>query len=537
MRYTSLIITSFIALLLVSCGSREASELFARAEALMDEHPDSALAMLDSVAYMTDGYSRSQRMRYHLLHAKAQNKAYVDFTSDSIMKEVVAYYDAHGTANEQVEAHYLLGCVYRDLGDAPQALMCFENAIDVSVDDSLTHATIKQKSILCSQIGYLYDRQSLYDEAKEYMLKALDCDTRLKDSVNIGTDLTDIGNAYREMNLYDSAAQYYDKAEIVLRHINHKNGISHVLFQRSCLYLNMHENAKALRCLKEIQSCYPESRDGISAMFGMVYDALSQPDSAIVFLKTAISNSSLYTRRAAYGSLINIAVRSNDIESATRYINQYMECSDSINARAKTEAVINMHHLYNYHVKQKKIHELQIREISKNRVIAVCIFIIIVILLLIVIILRHYQMKQLKSDIQLARYRHLEEKMSMMQKENCQPIRTERQNRINSSHVTKDLLALLDKEQIMSGEDWQNVTCLLDDVYPAFLSTLKELRTLNETDMHICMLTKMEFTPVNVSILIGRERSTVTAARKKMYEKTFGRAGKAKDWDEYLLSL
>ena len=52
-------------------------------------------------------------MKYELLYAKAMNKAYIDFTSDSIMKKVALYYDKHGSKNEQMEAYYLLGCVYK----------------------------------------------------------------------------------------------------------------------------------------------------------------------------------------------------------------------------------------------------------------------------------------------------------------------------------------------------------------------------------------------------------------------------------------
>ena len=47
------------------------------------------------------------------------NKNYVPFSTDSVMQEVADYYDHHGPPNERMEAHYLLGCVYRDMGEAP----------------------------------------------------------------------------------------------------------------------------------------------------------------------------------------------------------------------------------------------------------------------------------------------------------------------------------------------------------------------------------------------------------------------------------
>lgn len=68
-------------------------------------------------------------MRYQLVYAKGMNKGYVDFTTDSLMKEIVDYYDNHGTCQQQMLAHYLLGCVYRDLGDSPASLSCYNDAI------------------------------------------------------------------------------------------------------------------------------------------------------------------------------------------------------------------------------------------------------------------------------------------------------------------------------------------------------------------------------------------------------------------------
>ena len=56
---------------------------------------------------------RRDRMQGELLRARRMNKEYIDFTTDSVMKEVAAYYDRHGSPNERMEAHYLLGCAYR----------------------------------------------------------------------------------------------------------------------------------------------------------------------------------------------------------------------------------------------------------------------------------------------------------------------------------------------------------------------------------------------------------------------------------------
>ena len=84
-----------------------------RADSIMNVNDDSAkvaIRMLDGVKSQLPEFSKSQKMRYELLRHKAMNKAYISFTSDSKMKEVVDYYDRHGSANERMLANYVLGC-------------------------------------------------------------------------------------------------------------------------------------------------------------------------------------------------------------------------------------------------------------------------------------------------------------------------------------------------------------------------------------------------------------------------------------------
>ena len=69
-------------------------------------------------------------MHYELIKMKIANKQDVVFTSDSLIKEIVDYYKDHGSANEQMLAYYLLGRVYYQMGEAPQALQAYYDALE-----------------------------------------------------------------------------------------------------------------------------------------------------------------------------------------------------------------------------------------------------------------------------------------------------------------------------------------------------------------------------------------------------------------------
>lgn len=62
------------------------------------------------------------RMRQQLADLQARNAADSLLTNDSLAHALCDYFDSHGTPNERMLAHYLMGRTYADLEQSPQAL-------------------------------------------------------------------------------------------------------------------------------------------------------------------------------------------------------------------------------------------------------------------------------------------------------------------------------------------------------------------------------------------------------------------------------
>lgn len=192
-------------LLMVSC-SREGKELAAKlhlADSLIEAEPDSGVALLVSLEEEAEDASRANRYRYQLLLAKAMNKTYRPITTDSVMREVADYYDDHGSANDRMEAHYLLGCAYRDMGDLPQALLQYEEAV-AKADTASEDCDFKTLSRVYGQAaGILWDIQQPKDQlryskfAHKYALKA-------RDTLMAISAYEDLADAYETLNMLDS---------------------------------------------------------------------------------------------------------------------------------------------------------------------------------------------------------------------------------------------------------------------------------------------------------------------------------------------
>ena len=162
--------------MLFACdGNRQHEDMLMRARTVMNEHPDSALAILDSLYCNKAEMNRHFRMQVLLHRTEAQNKLFTQFPSDSIQTELVDYFDRHGTRNERMLAHYLLGCVLSDLGDSPEALQAFYDAIEMA-DTTRTDCDLYTLRVVYGQMAMLYRRSRSSGHSSEvYVTQHFSC--------------------------------------------------------------------------------------------------------------------------------------------------------------------------------------------------------------------------------------------------------------------------------------------------------------------------------------------------------------------------
>ncbi|MBP3757049.1 MAG: hypothetical protein J6I61_07185, partial [Prevotella sp.] len=158
--YTVLLLIAFC--LMSACnGISSEQAVLDTAESLLDAHADSARSLLDSIRPQVEQKNvRRLTMRYRLLMASALNKTYGQLPSDTTFSEVVRYYDHHGNSNERMQAHYLLGCIYRDMGEAPQAIQCYQDATEYA-DTLRADCDYKTLARVYGQMADLFQSQNL----------------------------------------------------------------------------------------------------------------------------------------------------------------------------------------------------------------------------------------------------------------------------------------------------------------------------------------------------------------------------------------
>lgn len=100
---------------LSSCSSSVKNPLLLCADSLMEEYPDSALSVLESISSPQE-LPRADRALYALLLTQARYKNYITLEDDSLIKTAVEYYGDRKKSVRAAKAHYYWGATYRDRG-------------------------------------------------------------------------------------------------------------------------------------------------------------------------------------------------------------------------------------------------------------------------------------------------------------------------------------------------------------------------------------------------------------------------------------
>lgn len=156
-------------LLAVSCGPAQLPRISAvldSAESLLNERPDSALALLRSLS--PDRIpGRRNTARASLLHSIALDKCYIDLQTDSIIAPAVNWYNHHGTAEEKMKSVYYRGRIDENTRRYKEAIVAFVQAEELS-----SHSRDEGfKGLIDMAIAHAYQRYYNHELALEYQEK------------------------------------------------------------------------------------------------------------------------------------------------------------------------------------------------------------------------------------------------------------------------------------------------------------------------------------------------------------------------------
>lgn len=124
--FRALAVVCAAAVVLLSCSKAdlETERTLEDVASFIEERPDSALTILDTM----DSFSLTTsalKARHSLLLAMARDKNYIDDTTDSIIAPAVSWYRRHGSADEKLLMNYYRGRIAMNAGNYETAMRWF----------------------------------------------------------------------------------------------------------------------------------------------------------------------------------------------------------------------------------------------------------------------------------------------------------------------------------------------------------------------------------------------------------------------------
>ncbi len=565
--------------LCLACTDRQTARRLDRAQSLADSLPAEARGILDSLRPQLSGLSRSLLMRYHLTRIQADNLLDSTLHEDSLMRQVAEYYDDHGTANERMLAYYLLGRTYSDMGEAPQALQAFHDAID-RADTTSSDCDWHKLSVIHSQAGSLYSKQALPQNdikqlslAAHYAIKDKDTLTAVLYNMYIASSYYTLGKRDTAILIFKKIAKFYEergnKANAAVAH-----GAMVPIYIDEYKFVEARENMNIYERESGFFDKSGEIASGHEIYYyskGMYYIYVNKIDSAEHYFRKLLKTGKDHNEQiAASQGLCKIYNILGNNDSVAKYSQYSYRLNDSayIQANARTLQQMQASYDFSYHQKEAEHQRLLANKHLFLFIISLLIIIIIIFIVFTMFLLYRKQYRQKEEElIYIQTLFERDKKELREQNKILQKMSKDNKSQANDIEEKKALISLLGKriesytssnteKEIQRNEkvfaeaiydrfcyltthvlikptekEWNSIKKLVEENSPDFKLLLKKKFGLREDEYRVCILVWLEFQPNQILSLMDKDYAYVSKVRRKLLWKVFHIDGKPAEFD------
>ena len=562
----------------LSCQRAEKSYPLAmqRAISLLSARPDSALYYLLQLDSQMADEPEETRMYHRLLTLAAEDKLYVPHTSDSLIREIVRYYEGYGDSDKLMMAYYYQGSVWRDMNDAPRAIDCYHRALEAGRHTRCSDLLIS----IYSQLGTLLAYQGVYDESLQATLTALALCRQYRDTLSSPFFLRNIGRIWDIRRNKDSVYHYYNAALQQARYNQDSVMIEAVLLELGAISLSFNEVDTAKMLLEKVKHRNDRKRF-FHGILGRIYSREGQRDSARAYFNRALPYAGLRQQVTLHEELARLDYAEGRYAEAFSHASQSMALRDSITSLTETEEVAKINALYNYHRTEEMNRQLEQRNRRQRGWLYGIVSAVLLAACATAVWLRQKKheaalQRQKIRNLEAEQYRRSEayraesrRQLAELEAQLCKAEKekdTARRELLETRHALLELSAAKDRieqqergllvsqlhrssvyaffhkaaheEVRITAENWQELRAAIDAAYDDFTGRLYSLcPNLSEMQLHICWLIKIQLSPKDMAQVVGRSQSAVSMARTRLYKKIHQKEGTTSDFDKFIADL
>ena len=352
---------------------------------------------------------------------------------------------------------------------------------------------------------------------------------------------------FRNLEVHDSAEIWFNKAINWVKPIGNKNLTDNIKAQLASLYIDGGNLELADSILKPILSDFPSlplpQQYAMHSIAINLYTDKKEFSKAMPHIYWARNNGNIYTKHLAYGTLANMKIEENDIDSAIIYLNLFKLYSDSINDFYNVNEVAKITAAYNYALYERD-NKLLLQGNANNRLLIIILSALILVLSMAIIMVHRYN--RIKKMLVNTRF-NLLEAFGIELKQSAQNIESEdtsdeqAMNRLRQYDiVNRFMYELGNPKNSMNAtdDDWLLLESAIEEVYPGFKNRLSSLFPFSDTQIKACLMIKVGMSNVRMAHILNKSEGAVSVMRKRMYKSVFNSStAEAPQWDSFIRSL
>ena len=510
------------------------------------------------------------RMRQQLQELQLRNQSDSLLTDDSLATALCTWFDSHGTPNERMLAHYLMGRTWADKGEAPQALEEYHTAAECA-DTTAADCDYSILTRIHAQTSELFLEQNMPNELLEelhyyYKYAELAHDT-----------ISQICALERQHNAYDLLGQRNKSISLLRESFRLYQQYNYTIMAAKCasvLACYMIENEQ-FKEAKEYMNFYESHISQWPVLYvyykGIYHLGINELDSAEFQLRKSLSLAENKNEtEASYRGLMQLYDRIKNTDSVAKYAQLCYITSEERFKESNADELRHMQSLYNYSRNRAIAHKKTI-ESTRNRhlfVIAVLIAFFILFMSSAVVILlrrkRKAELQRLDREYHEALEAQEQAKYDLMQlqRHEYEALLQQKQFEIANRQETIDRLYTsvnpqesLEKrlaetdiykrflhlsrnvQERVYVDDWKALEKMINLQLPNFHSALYSHTHLDSKDYHLCILIRLHFSLSEIGILLSETPQYLSKRRKYLLQKLYHQEGKPEIFDKIVKSI
>ena len=524
-----------------------------------------------------------EAMQQRLKYVSDCNRADTVFTERWLptVDSLVSYFDRHGSANDRMMAHYVQGRVYHDMGEAPQALECYQRAAEVA-DTTRSDCDFYTLTAIYGQMANLFHSQYLPNDE----MQALQMTEKFarKD-----------GNTISAIKAYELRLRPYylngEKDSMLFIMKNARNyylqagdtaDAATAIYAAISIFLDRHDYSEAKRLLDIYEKGSGNfDKDGKVLKGEMYYYdkgryllAVGQTFEAKNYFEK-ILGSNLYEAR--FRGLLSVYERLGIADSISKYAKLFAAANDSSFMHVNQQQVEQVRASYNYRKHVKEAQRLKEANTLRGWLLCLGILALLVLLFLLLwvrakarerkrrlqelhriheelqakyaLLTEDYEQKLEEMKLQQEQATDSDDSQSLSQKMEALSFAIRKANikkeeiAMNTAHIQESAVfrRLQDNPTIARNDEgiWPEVEAVINEAYPGFTDRLRLLLPkMSGKEWQVSLLLKAQLTHQLIAEIICETQGGESNIRRRLSKKLFpSETPSSSKFDDFIGSL